>query len=245
MDGDVIRDLPSNEWKQGHFTKVPLLVDRDGYEGFSFSNQSLLTTEGTTADLQQLFPYAKQHFFDRLYQLYPTEAYNSTFWQRQALFGDFIINCPTYYMAAASSDAGVPTYKLIFNAGNQRHGATKPFIFEPNDSPSKLIICLPDFTCFLLIMINTADANNVTISSYMKDWFLSFITDMNPNARTYSNITDKPYWPAYNPRLGTNGSAAPEFAVMDVNYTQIGVIPDLDVSAQCDFFHSSSYDVRN
>lgn len=137
VDGDVIRDLPSNEWKQGHFAKVPLLVDRDGYEGFYFSNQTELTTEGTTMDLQQLFPYAKQHFFDRLYQLYPTEAYNSTFWQRQTLFGDFIINCPTYYMASAASDMGLPVYKLIFNAGNQKHGATGAFVFESNDSPSK------------------------------------------------------------------------------------------------------------
>lgn len=137
VDGDIIRDLPSNEWKQGHFTKVPLLVDRDGYEGFYFSNQSVLTTEGTTMDLQGLFPYAKQSFFDRLYQLYPTDAYNSTFWQRQTLFGDFIINCPSYYMASAMSDAGVLTYKLIFNAGNQKHGATGPFITAPNDSPCK------------------------------------------------------------------------------------------------------------
>jgi hypothetical protein len=78
----------------------------------------------------------------------------------------------------------------------------------------------------------------------MKDWFLSFITDLDPNANTYFNITDKPHWPAYNSRRGTEGGI-PEFAVMDVNYTQIGVIPDLDVSAQCDFFLSSSYDVRN
>jgi hypothetical protein len=56
IDGDLIRDLPSNEWKQGHFTKTPLLVDRNGYEGFFFSNQSELTIEGTTADLQELFP---------------------------------------------------------------------------------------------------------------------------------------------------------------------------------------------
>jgi carboxylesterase type B len=137
VDGDVIRDLPSNEWKQGHFAKVPLLVDRDGYEGVYFSNQSALTTESTALDLRQLFPYAKQHFFDRLYQLYPTEAYNTTFWQRQTLFGDFIINCPTYYMASAMADAGIPTYKLIFNAGNQLHGATGAFVFESNDSPSK------------------------------------------------------------------------------------------------------------
>jgi len=33
VDGEIIRDLPSNEFKQGHFTKVPLLVDHDGYEG--------------------------------------------------------------------------------------------------------------------------------------------------------------------------------------------------------------------
>jgi hypothetical protein len=44
VDGDIIRDLPSNEWKQGHFTKTPLLVDRNGYEGYGFSNQSELTT---------------------------------------------------------------------------------------------------------------------------------------------------------------------------------------------------------
>jgi carboxylesterase type B len=138
VDGDIIRDLPSNEWKQGHFTKTPLLVDRNGYEGFYFSNQSELTTEGTTADLQELFPYAKQHFFDRLYQLYPTDAFNSTFWQRQTIFGDFIINCPTYYMASAMSDMGVPTYKLIFNAGTQKHGATGSFIAESNDSPGEL-----------------------------------------------------------------------------------------------------------
>jgi hypothetical protein len=31
VDGDLIRDLPSNEWKQGHFTKIPLLVDHNGY----------------------------------------------------------------------------------------------------------------------------------------------------------------------------------------------------------------------
>jgi carboxylesterase type B len=137
VDGDIIRDLPSNEWKQGHFAKTPLLVDRNGYEGYGFSNQSELTTAGTQTDLQELFPYAKQSFFDRLYQLYPADAFNSTFWQRQTLFSDFIITCPTYYMASAMSDMGVPTYKLIFNAGTQLHGATGVFIALSNDSPRK------------------------------------------------------------------------------------------------------------
>jgi len=29
VDGNVIRDLPSNEFKQGHFAKVPVIVNRD------------------------------------------------------------------------------------------------------------------------------------------------------------------------------------------------------------------------
>jgi len=44
-----------------------------------------------TTDLQSLFPYAQQSFFTRLYELYPGSQYNSTFFDRQQLFGDFII----------------------------------------------------------------------------------------------------------------------------------------------------------
>ena len=139
VDGDVIRDLPSNEWKQGHFTKVPLLVDHNGYEGYNYGNQSITTASESQADLQTLWPAATTWFFDRLYQLYPREAYNSTFWQRQTLFGDYIINCPTYYTASAMADAGMPAWKLVFNAGTQLHGATSPFLLQPNDSESKSV----------------------------------------------------------------------------------------------------------
>jgi hypothetical protein len=54
----------------------------------------------------------------------------------------------------------------------------------------------------------------------MKDWFISFITDLDPNANSYANLTvPKPFWPVYNSRIGTDGTT-PEFAVMDVNYTR-------------------------
>jgi hypothetical protein len=116
-----------------------LLVDHNGYEGYNYGNQSITTAAESQADLQTLWPAATASFFDRLYQLYPRDAYNSTFWQRQTLFGDFIINCPTYYMASAMADAGLPAYKLVFNAGTQLHGATSPFLLNPNDSASKSI----------------------------------------------------------------------------------------------------------
>ena len=51
----------------------------------------------------------------------------------------------------------------------------------------------------------------------MKDWFISFVTDLDPNAKSFSNTTlDKPVWPLYNSQLGVEGDV-PEFAVMDVN----------------------------
>ena len=127
VDGSLIRDLPSQEFKRGHFTKVPLLTNREGYEGISFSNRNETTEIQETLDLEILFPNAKQSFFNRLYELYPSSDFNSTFYQRAQLFGDFIINCPTYYMATAVSDSGNPVYKLIFDAGTQLHGSLVPF----------------------------------------------------------------------------------------------------------------------
>lgn len=46
-----------------------------------------------TEDLQTIFPFAKHSFFTRLYQLYPASDYNSTFFRRAAIYGDYIINC--------------------------------------------------------------------------------------------------------------------------------------------------------
>lgn len=258
VDGDVIRDLPSNEWKQSHFTKVPMLVDHNGYEGYNYGNQSITTAEGTLEDIQTLFPVAKKSFFDRLFQLYPENAYNSTFWQRQYLFGDFIINCPTYYMASAMADAGVPAYKLVFNAGTQLHGAISPFLFSAEDTNSKPKNSSSSFPpprnpplshndLHPTNHSHQTDGNNSTLAAYMKDWYISFVTDLDPNAQSFTpNATaDKPYWPLYNSRLGTDGDGTPEFAIMDVNYTQVGVIPDFDVSDKCDFWHGQSYVVRN
>ncbi|KZP00029.1 alpha/beta-hydrolase [Calocera viscosa TUFC12733] len=216
VDGQIIADLPSNEFKQGHFAKVPLLVNRDGYEGVIFSNRSITTQEEELADLQKLFPYAGPSFINRLYELYPMSAYNSTFYHRSQWFGDFIIDCPAYYMASAVADAGLPAYKLLFYAGTELHAATGPYLYLNNNDGTP--------------------AGNDTLGLIMRDWYLSFATCLNPNEVSFSE-TPKPYWSAYNDGSG--------FLAMSVNYTQMGVVTDFDASAQCDFFHAQSYVVRN
>lgn len=127
VDGEIVRQLPSQEFKEGHFTQVALLVDHDAYEGYIFSNMSETTKEEEVAGVRTLFPYAKRSFINQLFDLYPASDYNSTFFQRAKWFGDFIINCPTYYMAAAASDWGNPVYKLTFAAGTELHAAISPF----------------------------------------------------------------------------------------------------------------------
>jgi carboxylesterase type B len=126
VDGNIIRDLPSAEFLRGHFTKVPLLVDHEGYEGYGFTNKSLNTTAEGAADLATLWPNAGKSFFERLYQLYPSSAFNSTIFQVQQIFGDAFISCPTYYMSTAAVDHDVPVWKLNFRAGAETHGSTYP-----------------------------------------------------------------------------------------------------------------------
>lgn len=43
VDGEFLQELPDVAFKTGNYYKVPLLVDRDGYEGVDFSNASQTT----------------------------------------------------------------------------------------------------------------------------------------------------------------------------------------------------------
>jgi len=216
VDGEIIRDLPSNEFKQGHFTKVPLMVNRDGYEGVVFSNISVTTVEEELADMQTLFPYAGPSFINRLYELYPSSAFNSTFYHRAQWYGDYIIACPAYYMASAVADAGLPAYKMLFYAGTELHAATGPYLYAESNA-------------------GTQGANQ-TLGLIMRDYYLSFVVCLNPSEVSFSE-TPKPYWSAYDSGAG--------FLAMSVNYTEMGVVTDFDASAQCDWFHGQSYVVRN
>ena len=67
IDGDVIPDLPSQEFARGHFTKVAFMTNRDKYEGYNYSPKNETTQEQETADLELLFPYAMESFVKRLY----------------------------------------------------------------------------------------------------------------------------------------------------------------------------------
>lgn len=158
VDGEFARELPDQAFKAGHFYDVPLLVDHDDYEGVTFSNMSQTTQVEQVMDAMDLFPYAGPAFSSRLYQLYPRSDYNSTFFQRQTWFGDFIINCPTYYMASRAVDVNrnmSAVFKLTFAAGSELHGATQPFLQNAD--------------------IDWSGANNRTLAEIMTAYWISFV----------------------------------------------------------------------
>lgn len=203
------------------------MVDHDGYEGVIFSNMSATTQVEETVDAEYLFPFAGPAFFSRLYELYPRRNFNSTFFQRQKWFGDFIICCPTYYMgfnAVERNSNRSAVWKLIFYAGSELHGATAPFLVS-NET-------------------NWPAANNHTLAEIMSSYWISFAVTQDPNPM---RVSDAPYWQSYmsdgagNVRNGESVG----FQTQYVTYTSIKPRFDPDASARCEFFGAHGYDVTN
>lgn len=178
-------------------------------------------------DAEDLFPFAGPAFFSRLYNLYPASNYNSTFFQRQTWFGDFIISCPTYFMATNAVDRNTNSsavFKLTFAAGTELHGSTTPFLAS-------------NATGF-------PTANNHTLAEIMSSYWISFAVAHDPNVL---RISSAPYWPSYV-SMGNGTVANGEsvgFDTLAVTYTTIGPAQDPDASAKCDFFGSHGYQVMN
>ncbi|KAI0467815.1 Alpha/Beta hydrolase protein [Xylaria cf. heliscus] len=215
VDGEAVRHLPSREFKAERFARVPTWVSREGYEGVLFSNQSMTTIEEEKADLRTQFPSANETFVDRLYELYPSEDFNSTFWHRQTWFGDFIIDCPTRYIGASIAATDTPVFKLVFDAGTQIHLSEGPFLNDLNYA--------------------SGPGANITIANVVKDFYLSFAIHLNPNAESWSNVL-KPVWPDYKSGKVMSINYTEIGAVSDVYY---------DNTDRCRFFQDNDEIIQN
>ncbi|KAF2865916.1 Alpha/Beta hydrolase protein [Massariosphaeria phaeospora] len=216
VDGEVIQDLPSKEFRAGHFTKVPTFVDRAIYEGIVFTNRSITTKEEETKDLETQFPYANDSFIEQVYDLYAPEGTNSTFWQRQAWFGDYTINCPTYYIASSVAAFGQPIWKSVFAAGSQTHGAIGSYLSD--------------------LRYDSTPGANATLANLIRDAYGSFLIHNDPNAQSWSAV-GKPAWPDYNVNSQLFAFNYTEFGVeKDARY---------DRDERCEFFWNNGETIQN
>lgn len=174
IDGTIMPSLPSDAFAAGAFTKgIPLLTDRDGYEGVLFTNQSTTSQEQVAATFRTLWPTANQSFFTDLFATYPSTSFNSSFFQSAAIIGDAFITCPTRAIAQAVTAHGSDVYKMIFRAGQELHGATGPFIFDDD-----------------------VTNGNATIARWLQDYIVAFARGHDPNG-VGGDAPGKPAWPPY------------------------------------------------
>ncbi|RYP71489.1 hypothetical protein DL771_004744 [Monosporascus sp. 5C6A] len=237
IDGDVIQDHPLTEYRNGHFTKVPLMVNRNFWEGFGFTNTSLSTIEDVRSDLAALWHDPDQQYAETALTLYPESSHNvsnlqelvyyeqikaalgveslsDAFVRRSLLFGDAIVNCPTTYIAISVADAGLPAFKMVFNASFQLHGATAPYLY------SDIINADGSFTGTGIYI-----DGNATLADIMRSYFISFTITQDPNKST-SGWAQIPSWQQYR---------SDEPNVLYVGKSEIQTVSDPDRSNKCLF----------
>jgi hypothetical protein len=184
------------------FDRVQQLYPLSDFSGTYFDNEFFSTPSATLLD-------------PSLTSNLTTAKGNSEYWRAQQIYGDYVINCPTYYQASAFSEHNLPVYKLIFNAGTELHATTQSFF---QSAPSQ-----------------TSDPD---IASAMVGYWTSFTTTLDPNSVAYSNAS-RPVWPRY-----TEGNQT-EFSVLEVYPDSFEVRSDSDANARCEFLYGRSKVVLN
>ncbi|CAI0645327.1 unnamed protein product [Colletotrichum noveboracense] len=236
VDGHVIPDHPARQFRNGHFTKVPVMMYRNFDEGFLFTNFSLASESEVMSDLTSLWHDSDGFFAETVSMLYPTSLYNRThldaltiypevrearvlesplsdsFVKRSAIIGDALVNCPTRHIARSVVKYGQPAYKLVFDAGYQFHGTTDYYLYSSvthADGSNGGEFSFP---------------GNATLAKIMRGYYISFALNHDPNGD--GDKTAKPSWPKYQ---------EDDSKVLWVGYTDIEGRADPDNSANCQF----------
>ncbi|KAF7553050.1 hypothetical protein G7Z17_g3908 [Cylindrodendrum hubeiense] len=181
IDGNIIRANPEEEFRDGHITKVPVLVDRNFDEGFIFSNTSVKGEDEVVSDFAALWHDSNGYFADIALALYPESKYNTS----------HLDDLPVYQLlkeaAQAVAEVGMPAYKLVFNSGYQFHSATGYFIYSnyTNADGSRTTQ-------------GASIPGNATLATLVRNYLISFTLFQDPNTLEVDDIS-APTWPKYSP----------------------------------------------
>lgn len=96
-------------------------------------------------------------------------------------------------------------------------------------------------------LLTASPRQNLTTANILKDYYLSFITNLDPNAVTYTN-SSKPLWPVYlnnSTDITTAVTNDLDFRVLEFNDTNIEARRDPDAGSTCDFWAAENEVCRN
>ncbi|PPJ59715.1 hypothetical protein CBER1_10808 [Cercospora berteroae] len=245
VDGFVIRDYPSRQLSKGNFSRVPILVDTDEFEGVGFTNFSVETADDIKREYSRFFPNATPEFLDELLDLYAPSDFGEAWLDSQNLFKSPVYE---YGLVPLIAQYG-STLRKNNTAGwaNQAilgdfyiHCPTRDVASAAFNQSLKVPIWKLRFNAgyfahaavgrYVLGPPGSPLIFNKTLGDTMKDWYLSFVISQDPNfpLPTRDN-SSRPWFPQYGA----------ESTVVLVNETSISYIADPDQSARCNFFKAN------
>ncbi|KAL1661814.1 Alpha/Beta hydrolase protein [Schizophyllum commune] len=226
LDGanGLIPDLPSNIWAAGGYTQVPSIAGAHLDDGTWFaptqvSNETLVRlllqtllsppVDGHTDD-------ELQSMIDEILALYPDDPalgspYNtgnetfglsSTYKRVSAILGDDMFHSQRRLFQQTSSKAGVPTYGYLF--------ADPP---SDGTAPRLGVYHSLDVQYMFHNLTSAAPESSVRLSEQVIDYWLSFVTSLDPNDGLG---VDRPHWPVYSENE----------TIMQLNGANLTAIPD-------------------
>ncbi|KAJ7152878.1 Alpha/Beta hydrolase protein [Mycena filopes] len=175
VDGEFITQRPTLALAQGRVNGQALLSVTNAFEGTIFVNQS--APEDAAQYARHLFPKLDAATGKRVAALYG--ALGTEVFQNNAIMGETILICPSYFLQRAFGTSHRPSFKGEFAVAGGLHGRDLQYYFPslPLDVP---VLGYPEF------FNNTAFINAFARS------FISFAISLDPNVKVAPTIT--PRW---------------------------------------------------
>ncbi|KAK7017378.1 carboxylic ester hydrolase, partial [Favolaschia claudopus] len=175
VDGEFIRQRPTLSLSQGKVNGKMLLSVTNSNEGPGFVDQEAAASANATQYVLDLFPDLKAAQADKVYALY--KALGEPTSQLNAIMGDSIFVCPTYYLLRAFAGRSFKGEMAILPA---LHGQ------DVLDYFPSVFIDFPEIATAFPFYNNTAFIDAFSQS------FTSFAISLDPNVKVTQTIT--PRW---------------------------------------------------
>ncbi|KAK0460641.1 triacylglycerol lipase 3 [Desarmillaria tabescens] len=220
--GTILPDLPTNLWAKGQFATIPFISGTNLDEGTGgLPTNTTFIDEAIKDYIQTTYsafpPYLSDEILDQLLELYPDDPSlgspyntgNQTFglpsgWKRVAsITGDLTFDAQRRTWTQTAAQAGVKAYGYQFTQNSSLfeasegvpHTAEVDFVYGRLDSSS-------------------TSASLLLLSEMMIDYWVSFVTSLDPNDGLG---TSRPFWPQYTPE---------NEVLLQLNIDNMTVIPD-------------------
>ncbi|KAJ7470972.1 Alpha/Beta hydrolase protein [Mycena latifolia] len=174
VDGEFIRQRPTLSLAQGKINGKALLSVTNAFEGTTFVNESTADTANATQYALDLFPNFGPAQADRVGALY--RSVGAPIDQNDAIMGESIFICPTYYLLRAFAGR---SFKGEFAIQPALHGMDVSYYF-----PS-IAIDFPEFASPIF--------ENTNFINAFVDSFISFAISLDPNIKV-DRHTITPTW---------------------------------------------------